>query len=37
LLGKQSAEVNQFSKLKDCSVGFKTSDIALKDHYPNTD
>jgi len=25
------------SKLKDHSVGYKTSDIALKDYYPNTD
>jgi len=25
------------SKLKDYSVGYKTSDIGLKDYYPNTD
>jgi len=24
-------------KLKDYSVGYKTSDIGLKDYYPNTD
>jgi len=25
------------SKLKDYSVGYNTSDIGLKDYYPNTD
>jgi len=25
------------SKLEDYSVGYKTSDIGLKDYYPNTD
>jgi len=25
------------SKLKDYSVGYKTSDIGLKDYYPNVD
>ena len=36
-LGKQSAKLNQLSKLEDYSVGYKTSDIGLKDYYPNTD
>jgi len=25
------------SKLEDHSLGYKTSDIGLKDYYPNTD
>jgi len=25
------------SKLEDYSAGYKTSDIGLKDYYPNTD
>jgi len=25
------------SKLEDYSVGYKTSDIGLKDYHPNTD
>jgi len=25
------------SKLEDYSVGYKTSDVGLKDYYPNTD
>jgi len=29
--------LNRLSKLKDYSVGYKTSDIGLKDYYPNTD
>jgi len=33
LLGKQSAKLNRLRKLKD-SVGYKTSDIGLKDYYP---
>jgi len=29
--------LNRLSKLEDYSVGYKTSDIGLKDYYPNTD
>jgi len=29
--------LNRLSKLKDYSVGYKTSDIGQKDYYPNTD
>jgi len=29
--------LNRLSKLKEYSVGYKTSDIELKDYYPNTD
>jgi len=28
--------LNQLSKLEDYAVGYKTSDIGLKDYYPNT-
>jgi len=29
--------LNRLSKLEDHSVGYKTSDIGLKDYYRNTD
>jgi len=29
--------LNQLSKLEDYSVGYNTSDVGLKDYYPNTD
>jgi len=32
---KKSAKLNRLSKLEDYSVDYKTSDIGLKDYYPN--
>jgi len=29
--------LNRLSKLKEYSVGYKTSDIGLKDYYPKAD
>jgi len=34
---KQSAKLIRLSNLEDYSLGYNTSDIGLKDYYPNTD